>query len=156
MLVFASRKPTAGPSPSASVVGPDNFGAASHPGAAATYSRGDHDHGLPALPGAPTVISQALVANAVTVASSTRSSKLTNNSAAGATITLATAGAIDGWPLLLRFYDFSAAAQALTFVNTENSGVSVPANSNGSTTLPITVGFVFNGATGLWRCVAVA
>jgi hypothetical protein len=144
------------PTPSATVVGPDTFGAPSAPGASATYSRGDHDHGLPALPGAPAVVSQALVANVVTVASTTRSSKLTNNSAAGATITIAVAGATDGWPLLMRFYDFSGVAEALTFVNTENSTVSVPAMSNGSTTLPITIGFVFNAATSLWRCVAVA
>jgi hypothetical protein len=105
------------------------------------------------------VVDQTLVANAVTVAVPTQqrgSVKLVNNSAAAATITLATSGATDGQSQLIRFYDFSAAAQTLTFVNTENSTVSVPAQSNGSTTLPVTIGFVFNGDTSLWRCVGVA
>jgi len=43
-----------GPLPSGTVVGPDVFGAAAHAGASAKYSRGDHDHGLPAAPTVPT------------------------------------------------------------------------------------------------------
>lgn len=103
-----------------------------------------------------TVVSQTLSGNAVTVAVTTQSSKLTNNSSATATITLATSGAVDGQSLVVRFYDFAAAAETLTWVNTENSTVSVPATSNGSTTLPVTVAFVFNGGTSKWRCAGVA
>jgi hypothetical protein len=69
---------------------------------------------------------------------------------------MATAGAVDGQSVVLRIYDYSAAAQTLTFVGTENSGVSVPTATNGSTTLPLSVGFMFNGATSLWRCLAAA
>jgi len=43
-------QPTGGGSgtPSNTVTGPDSFGAPSNAGSATTYSRGDHDHGLPA------------------------------------------------------------------------------------------------------------
>jgi hypothetical protein len=41
-------------------------------------------------------------------------------------------------------------------VNTENSTVTAPTTSNGSTTLPLTVGFMFNGSTSKWRAVASA
>jgi hypothetical protein len=97
-------------------------------------------------------------ANAITLTAVSPISrfKVTNNSSAAATITLATAGVSDGWTMLVSFYDFAAVAEALTFINTENSTISVPANSNGSTTLPITIGFKYNGATSKWRCLAVA
>jgi hypothetical protein len=101
------------------------------------------------------VVDQTLVSNAVTVAVTTQSSKLTNNSSAAATITLATSGAVDGQTLLVRFYDYANTAEALSWVNTENSTVSVPSMSNGSTTLPTTIGFIFNGATSNFRCMAV-
>lgn len=39
----------AGNTPSSTVTGPDAFGASAAAGAATAYSRGDHDHGLPAL-----------------------------------------------------------------------------------------------------------
>lgn len=78
----------------------------------------------------------------------------TNSSAAGMTITLATTSATDGQLKEIRIYDFSAAAQAITFVNTENSTVTVPTTSNGSTTLPLSVLFQFNGPTSKWRCLA--
>jgi hypothetical protein len=96
------------------------------------------------------------VGNAATVPISNGNVEVTNNSAATLTITLATASAVRGAKLLLTIYDFSAAAQTLTFVNTENSQVAVPTTSNGSTTLPLTVGFRFNAATSKWRCLAVA
>lgn len=37
-----------------SVVGPDAFGASAAHGTAATFSRSDHDHGLPSAPAVPT------------------------------------------------------------------------------------------------------
>jgi hypothetical protein len=97
-----------------------------------------------------------VTSNAGTVPVTSKLSTFTNSSAAAMTITLATAGAVDGQPLILRIYDFSAVAETITFVNTENSTVSVPTTSNGSTTLPLTVGFMYNSATSKWRCVAVA
>ena len=56
---------------------------------------------------------------------------------------------------------FSAVAQTLTWVNTENNNnASVPGTSNDSTTFPITALFQFNkggtaSGTSLWRCLAV-
>lgn len=96
------------------------------------------------------------VANAATVTRAFRNNVVTNNSAAGLTITLSTSGAAAGDMILVQILDFSAAAQTLTFVNTENSTVSVPANTNGSTTLPLSVGFKWNAATSKWRCIASA
>jgi hypothetical protein len=95
-----------------------------------------------------------VTANAGTVPITTRTNTFTNSSAATMTITMATASAVDGQLTLLRIYDFSAVAQTIAFVNTENSQVSVPTTSNGSTTLPRTVGFMYNGATSKWRCIA--
>ncbi len=80
----------------------------------------------------------------------------TNSSAAAMTITLTTASAADAQTKIIRIYDASAVAQSITWVNTENSNVTAPTISNGSTTLPLTVGFMFNSATSLWRCIAVA
>lgn len=77
----------------------------------------------------------------------------TNSSAAAMTITLTT-GAADGQFKEVRIYDFSAVAEAITWVNTENSLVTAPTISNGSTTLPLSVLFQYNGSTSKWRCIA--
>ena len=95
-------------------------------------------------------------ANAATVPITSRITTVTNNSAATLTITMTTAGSVDGQMVMVRVLDFSAVAQTLTWVNTENSSVSVPTTSNGSTTLPKTVGFQYNANTSLWRCLASA
>ena len=69
------------------------------------------------------------------------------------TITLATTSAVDGQQMLVRIYDFSAVAQTITWVNTENSiSVEAPTTSNGSTTLPTSARFIYNAATSKWRC----
>jgi hypothetical protein len=94
--------------------------------------------------------------NAGTVSASYRLSTFTNTSAAAMTITMSLTGAIDGQLIMVRIYDFSAAAQTISWVNTENSAGSVPTTSNGSTTLPLTVGFMYNGQTSKWRCIASA
>lgn len=94
-----------------------------------------------------------VASNAGTVPVLSSDNKFTNSSAATMAITMATAGAVDGQRCRVRVYDFSAAAQTIGWTNTENSGVSVPTTSNGSTTLPKTVDFAFNGATSKWRCV---
>lgn len=94
--------------------------------------------------------------NAATVPITHRLSTVTNNSAATLTVTLTTSGAIDGQMLVVRVLDASGVAQTITWVNTENSTVIAPTTSNGSTTLPLTVGFMFNGSTSKWRTVASA
>lgn len=94
--------------------------------------------------------------NAATVPVTSRLTTVTNSSAATLTITITTASAVDGQLVMVRVLDFSAVAQTITWVNTENSTVSVPTTSNGSTTLFLTVGFIFNGATSKWRCIASA
>jgi hypothetical protein len=95
-------------------------------------------------------------ANAATINLAYKNNTVTNNSAATLTITLPTAGAVDGEMRVVRVRDFSAVAQTITWVNTENSTVSAPVTSNGSTTLPITAGFQYNAATSKWRCIASA
>jgi len=97
-----------------------------------------------------------VTSNAGTVPVTYRLNTFTNSSAATMTITMATASAVDGQMTIVRIYDFSAATQTISWVNTENSTVSVPTTSNGSTTLPKTVGFMYNGQTSLWRCIASA
>lgn len=94
--------------------------------------------------------------NAGTVPITSRINNFTNSSAATMTITMATASAVDGQMSIVRIFDFSAVAQTISWVNTENSTVSVPTTSNGSTTLPLTVGFMYNNATSKWRCIASA
>lgn len=94
--------------------------------------------------------------NAATVPVTFRVNTVTNNSAATLTITLTTSGAANRQMVMVCILDSSAAAQTITWVNTENSTVSVPTTSNGSTTLPLTVGFQFNNATSKWRCIASA
>jgi hypothetical protein len=97
-----------------------------------------------------------VTSNAGTVPINTRLNTFTNSSAAAMTITLDTASATDGQMSVVRIYDFSAVAQTITWVNTENSNVLIPATSNGSTTLPLTVGFMYNSQTSKWRCIASA
>lgn len=94
--------------------------------------------------------------NAATVPVTYRLNTVTNNSAATLTITLATASAVNGQLTIVRILDFSAVAQTISWVNTENSTVTAPTTSNGSTTLPLTVGFQYNSATSKWRCIAKA
>ena len=94
--------------------------------------------------------------NAATVPITYRLNTVTNNSAATLTITMTTTSAVDGQMSMVRILDSSAAAQTITWVNTENSTVTAPTTSNGSTTLPLTVGFQYNNATSKWRCIASA
>lgn len=92
--------------------------------------------------------------NAATIPITHRLHTVTNNSAATLTITMTVTSAVDGAISIVRILDFSGVAQTITWVNTENSTVTVPPTSNGSTTLPLTVGFQYNGATSKWRCLA--
>ena len=95
-------------------------------------------------------------ANAATVPITHRLHKVTNNSAATLTITFTTTSAVDGQLCMVRILDFSAVAQTLTLVNTENSLVTPPALTNGSTTLPLTIGLQYNSATAKWRIIATS
>lgn len=94
--------------------------------------------------------------NAATVPVTFSLSTVTNSSAATLTITITTSGATDGQLLMVRVLDFSGVAETLAWVNTENSTVSVPGTTNGSTTSFLTVGFIYNGGTSKWRCIASA
>lgn len=94
--------------------------------------------------------------NAATIPITSRHNIVTNNSAATLTITLTTASAVNMQTVIVQVLDFSAAAQTITWVNTENSTVTAPVTSNGSTTLPLTVGFIYNSATSKWRTIASA
>lgn len=94
--------------------------------------------------------------NAGTVPVTYKINNFTNDSAGTMAITLAVTGAVDGQTCIVRIYDYSAAAQTIGWTNTEDSTVSAPTTSSGSTTLPLTVGFQFNGQTSLWRCIASA
>ena len=113
--------------------------------------------------GTSSVFQEIYTNNAVTVTSNAgtvpityRLNTFTNSSAATMAITMAVTSAVDGQMSIVRIYDFSAAAQTIGWTNTENSSVSVPLTSNGSTTLPLTVGFMYNGQTSKWRCIASA
>ena len=98
-----------------------------------------------------TVVS--VTSNAGTVPVTSGLNTFTNSSAATMTITLATASATDGQVTMVRIYDFSGVAETISWVNTENSTVTAPTTSNGSTTLPLTVTFMYNSATSKWRCI---
>lgn len=94
--------------------------------------------------------------NAATVPVTSKNNIVTNNSAATLTITLTTSGAVNMQTCIVQILDASAVAQTLTLVNTENSTVTAPTTTNGSTTLPLTLGFIFNSATTKWRLIASA
>lgn len=108
----------------------------------------------------PSIINTAntvtVTSNAGTVPITSRINNFTNSSASAMTITMAVTSAVDGQLSEVRIYDASAATKGITWVGTENSGVTAPTTSNGSTTLPLSVLFQFNGATSLWRCLASA
>lgn len=94
--------------------------------------------------------------NAATVPVTARVNTVTNNSAATLTITMTTASAANRQLTEVLILDATAVAQTITWVNTEDSTVTAPIISNGSTTLPVTVLFQFNTATGKWRTITKA
>lgn len=98
----------------------------------------------------------AASANAATVTRSYRNNVVTNNSAAGITITLSTTGASAGDIVLVQSLPSSAVAQTITWVNTEVSDITPSANLNASTTSPRTDLFKWNPLTSKWRCLATA
>jgi hypothetical protein len=119
--------------------------------------------GTSTLNGVTTTPNLIITANAITASGNAATipvtkgrNIVTNNSAATLTITLTTTSAVNMQTCIVQILDFSGVAQTVTFVNTENSDVVVPATTNGSTTLPRTVGFIYNSATSKWRCMANA
>lgn len=130
------------------------------PNASATMARTD---AAQTFTGTQTFSQTNLTANAITASSNAATVPITsgrnivtNNSAATLTITLTTTSAVNMQTCMVQVLDATGVAQTITWVNTENSTVSAPTTSNGSTTLPLTVGFVYNNATSKWRCVASA
>ena len=99
-----------------------------------------------------TVVAITATGNAATVPVTAGNVKVTNNSDATLTITMATASATDGQVTTVRVYDHSSSSETISWVNTENAATA-PTTSNGSTTLPKTVTFQFNAATTKFRCI---
>lgn len=131
------------------------------PSTSATIARTDAANtftGLQTFSNAVNYTNNAIAAssNAATVPITARLNTVTNSSAATLTITMTTASAVDGQLTEVRVLDFSAVAQTITWVNTEDSTATAPTTSNGSTTLPKSVLFQFNGSTSKWRCIASA
>jgi hypothetical protein len=126
--------------------------------AAAVFTASSSNFTVPATVTAKTVITTSnaitATANAATVPITSRISTVTNNSAATLTITMTTTSAVDGQLVQVRVLDFSAVAQTITWVNTENGEGTAPTTSNGSTTLPRAALFQFNSGTTKWRCIA--
>ena len=121
----------------------------------ATGAQGNQGfQGAPNWP--PSVDTLTVSSNAVTVPVTYQTANITNNAAGSVAITLTVSGAVANQTQLLRFYDYSSAAQTLTFVNTENSSAVVPSLSRGSTTLPLNMAFIFNGVTSLWTFLGVS
>jgi len=103
----------------------------------------------------PTIDTVTVTSNAGTADSVHTISKFTNSSAATMAITISTTNATDGQQKTVVIRDASGVAQTIGWTNTENSNVAAPLTSNGSTTLPLTVSFMFNGSTSKWRCIGV-
>lgn len=95
-------------------------------------------------------------ANAATIPVTSKHNIVTNNSAATLTVTFTTTGAVNMQTVFVQILDSSAVAQTLTLVNTENSTVTPPATTNGSTTLPLSLQLSFNSATTKWRVIGYA
>lgn len=125
------------------------------PSTSATIARTDAAQTFTGIQTIPQIVNTPLaatvVSNAATITRASRINNFTNSSAATMAIILSTSGALDGDLLLIRIYDFSAVTQTIGWTNTENSTLSAPLISNGSTTLPLTAMFQFNGATSKWR-----
>lgn len=104
----------------------------------------------------PAATTVSVTSNAGTVPVTAQRAIFTNSSSATMAITIATTSATSAQPLVVQIYDFAGTPETIGWTNTENSTISVPTTSNGSTTLPLTVGFIFNSSTTKWRCVASA
>ncbi len=70
-----------------------------------------------------------------------------------ATPTIATSGAVDGMLMTIRIY---ASVTISSWTGTENSTVSFPSSSTGSSTSPQSIRAQFNAQTTKWRCIGLA
>ena len=75
----------AAPSASGTVTGPDAYGASAVVGTAATFSRGDHDHGLPAAPAVSLGSAESYISSNVTFTNSSTAYDITSVSLAEGT-----------------------------------------------------------------------
>lgn len=101
--------------------------------------------------GAPIIFpanTQTVTAGAVTIPVSSRVNEVTV--IATTAITIAVTGAVDKQLCEVCILD-GGSAETLSWVNTENSTLTAPTGSNGSTTLPLSTLWQFNGATSKWR-----
>jgi hypothetical protein len=97
--------------------------------------------------------------NTATVPSSKDVVTVLNYSSGGALqITIATSSPtpVDGQKIIAKVIDATSSPVTLTWVNTQNSTVNVPGTSSGSTTKPLTVGFIYNALASAWTCVGAA
>lgn len=106
------------------------------------------------------VTATTVAANAGTIPINVGNATFTNSSDANMTITLTTTGALDGQEKTVRIYDAAATVRTITWATgagfgTEDGATKTPLSSNGSTTLPLTVRFIYNGSTSKWRCIEV-
>ncbi len=127
------------------------------PSTSATIARTD---AAQTFTGTQTFAQTILTANAITASSNAATipvtsgrNIVTNDSANNMTITMTTTSAVNMQTCIVQILDFSGVAKSISWVNTENSTYSVPGTSNGSTSLPLTVGFIYNSSTSKWRCV---
>ena len=125
-------------------------------GVGASGATGASVTGATGASGWPAIVHGYTVAgNAVTIPITYASVTVTNNAAGSVAITLST-GAGDGQSLLVRFFDYTGGApQSLTWVNTEIGAATPQATSRGSATIPTSAGFIYNGVTNKWTCMAV-
>ena len=101
----------------------------------------------------------SVTSNAGTASATYQYNNFTNSSASAMTITVGKTSPTpsDGQAMVIRIFDFTGGvSKGITWVNTENASIPVPANSRGSVSIPLVVGFVYNGGTALWTCVGYA
>ncbi len=163
VVISGSSTPTLAVTGTTSVSGSNTGDQTNISGNAATVTNGMYTNANQTATGQNKFNNIIDVNNAVTVTSNAgtvpvtyRLNTFTNSSAATMAITMATTSAVDGQMTIVRIYDYSAVAQTIGWTNTENSSVSAPTTSNGSTSLPLTVGLQFNSQTTKWRVIAVA
>lgn len=161
---FIGQIVSAIPAASSTTTGPDTFAAASSPGSATTFARGDHDHGLPADPttafasAVATLTNKritrrvlALSSNAATYTVNTDSYDTVHITAQAQNLTSFT---VSGTPQdgdTLRMSVTATGAYTLAFgTSFEASGVALP-TAIGTTRLDME--FEWNTATSKWRIV---
>lgn len=157
-------------SASGTVTGPDAFGASAVAGSAATFSKGDHDHGLPANPVTAFLTAVDTLTNkritkrvlASTANSGTPTANTDNYDViklTGQTTTITnmstnlTGTPVDGDQLWI---SITGSSTSITWGSKFESSGTVTLPSATITTARLDCQFVWNLATTAWRCVLVA